>query len=184
MKLFDKIKHGMQGSGVHTEINGPRTISSDQPGMDLMISFMAKQEPVVLEGYIVTLVRQVEEEQPGGFNNGMGGFDNGMNGTGGMGGMGGYETVRDGPTQVVAQNPAPIELQPNVPVSFNLQVPLNSFAAAMRAHAGLLGLAFADFAQANQEVEYLLHVRAQVRGSSHHAHASHNVRVRSFGLGF
>jgi hypothetical protein len=178
MKLFEKIKHGMEGSGVHSEIRGPGTISSDQPGLDLMVSFMAKQEPVVLEGYTVTLVRQVEEEQPGGFNNGMGGFDNGMNG------MGEQEVVRDGPTQVVAQSPAPIELQPNVPVSFNLQVPLNSFATAMRAHAGLLGMALADFAQANQQVEYILHVRAQVRGSSHHAHASHSVSVRSYGFGF
>src|SRR5580658_9917634 len=77
MKLFDKIKHGLEGSGVHTEIEGPYAISSDQPGLPLVISFRAKEVPVVLEGYTVTLMRQVEEEQPGGFDNGMGGFNNG-----------------------------------------------------------------------------------------------------------
>jgi hypothetical protein len=189
MKLFDKVKHGLQGSGVHAEIDGPGVVSSDQPGLDLVVCFRAKEEPVVLEGFTVTLERQVEEEQMGGFNNGMGGFDNGMNGfdngmNGFDNGMGNMETVRDGPTQVVAQNPAPIQLQPNVPVSFNIQVPLNSFAAAMRAHAGRLGMALADLAQSNEEVEYFIHVRAQVQGSSHHAHASHTVRVRSFGFGF
>jgi hypothetical protein len=189
MKLFDKIKHGLEGSGVHTEIEGPYAISSDQPGLPLVISFRAKEVPVLLEGYTVTLMREVEEEQPGGmggfnnggFNNGgfnNGGFNNGMNG------MGNNEVVRDGPTQVVAQNPAPIQLEPNVPVSFNLQVPLNSFTAVMKAHAGFLGMAMADFLQANEQVEYVVHVRAQVQGSSHHAHASHTVSVRSFGFRF
>ena len=174
MGLFDKLKHGLQGSGVHTEIDGPGWVSSDQPGIDLAISFTAKEEPAVLEGYVVTLAREVEEQQ-------MGGPDN-MNGMNGMNGIGNTETRQEGPTQVVAQDPAPIELQPKVPVAINVQVPLDIFAAAMRAHAGLLGMAFGDFAQANQEVEYVVHVRAQVRGSSHHAHASHTVRVRSFGF--
>jgi hypothetical protein len=185
MKLFDKVKHGLQGSGVHAEIDGPRVVSSDQPGLDLVVSFRAKEQPVVLQGYVVTLEQQVEEEQRGfnngiGFSDGVGGFNNGMDGFN----NGNMEMVREGPTQVVAQNPAPIDLQPNVPVSFNIQVPLNSFAAAMRAHAGRLGLVLADLAQSNEEIEYFIHLRAPVQGSSHHAHASHTVRVRSFGFGF
>jgi hypothetical protein len=187
MKLFDKVKHGLQGSGVHAEIDGPRVVSSDQPGLDLVVSFRAKEEPVVLQGFVVTLEQQVEEQQRGGFNSGVG-FNDGIggfnNGNGFNDGMGNMEMVREGPTQVVAQNPAPIDLQPNVPVSFNIQVPLNSFAAAMRAHAGRLGLVLADLAQSNEEIEYFIHVRAQVQGSSHHAHASHTVRVRSFGFVF
>ncbi|MGP8207386.1 MAG: hypothetical protein ACLQVK_15260 [Acidimicrobiales bacterium] len=168
MGLLDKLKHGLQGSGVHTEIDGPGSVSSDQPGIDLVISFTANEGPAVLEGYVVTLAREVEEEQVGGPSN--------------MNSMGNTETHQEGPTQVVAQDPAPIELQPKVPVAINVQVPLDVFATAMRAHAGLLGMAFGDFAQANQEVEYVVHVRAQVRGSSHHAHASHTVRGRSFGF--
>jgi hypothetical protein len=81
----------------------------------------------------------------------------------------------------VPQGPSPIELPAKVPVAINVQVPLDIFAATMRAHAGLLGMASGDFAQANQEVEYVVHVRAQVRGSSHHAHASRTVWVRSLG---
>ena len=57
MGLFDKLKHGLQGSGVHTEIDGPGWVSSDQPGIDLAISFTAKEEPAVLEGYVVTLAK-------------------------------------------------------------------------------------------------------------------------------
>jgi hypothetical protein len=185
MGLLDKVKHGLHGSGVHTDIAGPNWISSDQPGIDLQISFTAKDEPVVLEGYVVTLVREVEErEMGGGFNNMGGGFDNLNGGFGTMNGMGSTETIRQGPAQVVAQDPAPIDLQPKAPVSVAVQVPLGSFAAVMQAHAGLLGMAFEDFARANQELEYVVHVRAQVRGSSHHAHASHTVRVQSFGFHF
>ena len=93
MGLFDKLKHGLQGSGVHTEIDGPGWVSSDQPGIDLAISFTAKEEPAVLEGYVVTLAREVEEQQMGGFNN--------------MNGMGNTETREEGPTQVVAQESSP-----------------------------------------------------------------------------
>ena len=45
MGLLDKLKHGLQGSGVHTEIDGPGSISSDQPGIDLVISFTANEGP-------------------------------------------------------------------------------------------------------------------------------------------
>jgi hypothetical protein len=170
MGLFDKIKHGLKGSGVHTEIAGPDAVSNDQPAMPLTIAFTAKEAPVVLDGFVVTLERQVERD------------DSDEGDFGGMNDMDSSDTVRDGPTVVVAQDTMSIQLQPGVPVSFNLEVPLDSFAAEMRQHAGRLGAAFADIARADEQIEYIVYVKAPVQGTSHHAHASHTVMVRTFGF--
>jgi hypothetical protein len=166
MGFLDKLKHAAEGSGVHARIEAPYEVSASQGSVPVTLTFEAKKAPVVLDGYQLTVERQEQSQDSDEMDPGMG------------------DTERDGPTYVVAQGNELIQLQPGSPVSFEVEVPLDNFAAEMRDHFGRFGGVLGDMAQADERVDYHLHVRAAVQGTKHHAHASSDIRLRTLGMTF